>query len=173
MAVKGGYLVIAGGGAILLWSGLKGKSWSQVLRAVIAGKKPETTLTAYPITGTNVSGSGTGGISLPNIPGGGTTAKNMVIGKTLAAAFGWATGAQWDSLIKLWNQESGWNNHAENPSSHAYGIPQALPASKMGPLANPPISSASAQIGWGLIYIKSRYGSPVNAWAHEQANDWY
>jgi cell wall-associated NlpC family hydrolase len=39
---KGAYLAIAGGGAILLWSGLRGKSWTTVLRDLISGKKPST-----------------------------------------------------------------------------------------------------------------------------------
>src|SRR5262249_27562945 len=65
------------------------------------------------------------------------------------------------------------NRLARNPTSGAYGIPQALPPSKMGAAANPPISSAVAQINWGLGYIKSRYGSPEAAWAHELAYHWY
>jgi SLT domain-containing protein len=43
----------------------------------------------------------------------------------------------------------------------------------MGAAANPPTSSAGAQIDWGLGYIKGRYGSPAGAWAHEVANNWY
>jgi hypothetical protein len=75
----------------------------------------------------------------------------------------------------LWNQESGWSNTARNKSSGAYGIPQALPPSKMGAAANPPQSSYIAQINWGLGYIKNRpgYGSPAAAWAHEVAHGWY
>ena len=87
-------------------------------------------------------------------------------------AFGWQAN-QFGPLQALWTQESGWNRLARNPSSGAYGIPQALPASKMGPLANPPTSSASAQIDWGLNYIKSVYGSPAGAEAHELASHWY
>ena len=34
-------------------------------------------------------------------------------------------------LVKLWQHESGWNHKAENSGSGAYGIPQALPGSKM------------------------------------------
>ena len=43
--------------------------------------------------------------------------------------YGWA--GQFSCLNALWAQESGWNVYAENPSSGAYGIPQALPGSKM------------------------------------------
>ena len=38
---------------------------------------------------------------------------------------------QFPCLNKLWNRESGWNHRAYNESSGAYGIPQALPGSKM------------------------------------------
>lgn len=104
-------------------------------------------------------------------------APNQNIGKLLAASYGWSTGQQWDDLVKLWDQESGWNNEAENPSSHAYGIPQALPWTKMPQPAWPPRAGGKAdphaQIAWGLAYIKGRYGSPSAAWAHEQANNWY
>jgi hypothetical protein len=79
--------------------------------------------------------------------------------------------------VSLWNRESGWSNTAENPSSGAYGIAQALghgPTNQYpaGP-ANPPVSSASAQIAWGLSYIKQTYGSPSAAWAHEESEGWY
>jgi cell wall-associated NlpC family hydrolase len=49
MPIKGGYLLAAGGGAILLWSGFKGKKWSETLRNLISGKNPNITTTAYPI----------------------------------------------------------------------------------------------------------------------------
>ena len=105
------------------------------------------------------------------------SAPNQATGKLLAASFGWNTGQQWDDLVKLWDQESGWNNTAENPTSHAYGIPQALPYTKMPQPAWPPSAGGkadpTAQITWGLAYIKQRYGSPSAAWAHEQANNWY
>jgi hypothetical protein len=91
-------------------------------------------------------------------------------------AYGWGA-AQMKPLIMLWNQESGWNRLAYNASSGATGIPQALPYTKMPRAAWLPSqggqASASAQIDWGLGYIKGRYGSPAGAWAHEVANNWY
>ena len=63
------------------------------------------------------------------------------------------------------------------PTSDAYGIPQALPDTKMAKAAWPPSAGGSAnatsQITWGLAYIKATYGSPSAAWAHETADDWY
>jgi cell wall-associated NlpC family hydrolase len=49
VAIKAGYLIAAGGGGLLLWSGLKGKNWSQTLRAVISGKNPQTLATTQAI----------------------------------------------------------------------------------------------------------------------------
>ena len=100
--------------------------------------------------------------------------QNRNIGKQMAAKYGWGSGAQWVNLDALWQQESGWSNTAKNPSSGAYGIPQALPPTKL-PFAGQEGggSSAVAQIGWGLNYIKGRYGSPIAAEAHEQSFGWY
>jgi resuscitation-promoting factor RpfB len=174
MPVKGGYLIVAGGGAILLWSGIKGHKWSTVIRDVLSGQRiPSTQELA--IT-TSSAAYGYGGANSSNITGdvGGSVTKNKTIGAALAAVRGWGPGtSNWTSLVALWTRESGWDNHARNPSSGAYGIPQALPASKMGPAANPPLSSATAQILWGLSYIAGRYGNPNNAEAHENANGWY
>jgi resuscitation-promoting factor RpfB len=82
-----------------------------------------------------------------------------------AAAYGW-TGQQWNDLVTLWNRESGWRWDAANPWSDAYGIPQALPGSKMGPGWH---DDAVVQINWGLGYISSVYGNPSNAWAKWQS----
>ncbi|RPE44168.1 TP901 family phage tail tape measure protein [Streptomyces sp. Ag109_O5-1] len=87
-------------------------------------------------------------------------------------AYGWGP-AEWPALKALWNRESGWNPQATNPSSGAYGIPQALPASKMSSAGSDWRTNADTQIRWGLGYIKSRYGSPTSAWAHETKVGWY
>ena len=92
------------------------------------------------------------------------------LGRNMAADQGW-TGSQWKALDNLWNKESGWNPMARNPSSGAFGIPQALPASKLGPAGM--AGDAAAQIAWGLRYIGQRYGSPAAAWAHSQRYNWY
>ncbi|HEY1179767.1 MAG TPA: hypothetical protein VGF17_26730, partial [Phytomonospora sp.] len=71
---------------------------------------------------------------------------------------------QWSCLNTLWDHESGWNHKAENPSSGAYGIPQALPGSKMGSEGDDWATNPATQVKWGLGYIKGRYDSPCGAW---------
>jgi hypothetical protein len=90
----------------------------------------------------------------------------------MLGSFGWSS-SEFGCLVSLWNLESGWNVYASNPSSGAYGIPQALPGSKMASAGPDWQSNAATQIRWGLGYIKSLYGSPCGAWSHEQADGWY
>jgi hypothetical protein len=80
---------------------------------------------------------------------------------------------QFSCLDSLWARESGWNVYAKNPGSGAYGIPQALPGSKMASAGPDWQTSAATQIRWGLSYIDSTYGSPCAAWSHEQSTGWY
>lgn len=76
------------------------------------------------------------------------------------------------SLLRLWNQESGWNNKAQNPTSTAYGIAQFLDSTWAG-TGFSKTSDPAIQIKAGLKYISQRYGDPNRAWAHEVANNWY
>ncbi|MFJ2354296.1 lytic transglycosylase domain-containing protein [Frigoribacterium sp. NPDC087798] len=90
----------------------------------------------------------------------------------LVAARGWGSD-QYDCLVSLWQKESSWNVYASNRSSGAYGIPQALPGSKMGSVGADWQTNPATQITWGLNYIGGRYGNPCGAWAHSVANNWY
>jgi hypothetical protein len=114
---------------------------------------------------TGGGGAGTAG------PGGGAPAANAALARRMMPA--WGSGMEWYNWNQLEMSEAGWNQFARNPSSGAYGIPQALPPGKMGAAANPPQSNPAAQISWMIGYIKSVYGDPVNANAHEQAFHWY
>jgi hypothetical protein len=104
----------------------------------------------------------------PAVPSG--SAQQIAMG--MLASYGWSS-SQFSCLKSLWNEESGWNVYATNPSSGAYGIPQALPGSKMASAGPDWQTDAATQIRWGLTYIKSLYGSPCGAWAHEEADGWY
>ena len=86
--------------------------------------------------------------------------------------YGWSD-ADFQALVKLWNKESRWNPYACNSSSGAYGIPQALPASKMAVYGTDYLTNYKTQINWGLNYIKSRYGTPTAAWNHSCSKGWY
>jgi hypothetical protein len=81
--------------------------------------------------------------------------------------------SQFPCLDKLWKKESGWNPKAANPSSGAYGIPQALPGSKMASAGSDWRNNPATQIEWGLGYIEGRYGTPCSAWSHSQNTGWY
>ena len=94
------------------------------------------------------------------------------IARRMLRSFHW-TGWQFQWLNRLWSHESSWNVYASNPYSGAYGIPQAVPGSKMSSAGPNWESSARTQIRWGMDYIKGRYGSPHLAWEHELATGWY
>ena len=86
--------------------------------------------------------------------------------------YGW-TEDDFVALVNLWNKESGWNVHCYNSYSGAYGIPQALPGSKMATEGTDYENNGETQIRWGLKYIQGRYGSPLGAWQHFLSVNWY
>jgi hypothetical protein len=94
------------------------------------------------------------------------------IAAAMLGSFGWSS-SQFACLDPLWEHESGWSVTAANPGSGAFGIPQALPGSRMASAGPDWQTSAATQIKWGLQYIKGTYGSPCAAWAHSQATGWY
>lgn len=194
MAVSGFSVAYLAIGGVLLFSGFKGATPSAVISAALNGNLSSVTST-MPITAptvtestsqtgtTDTSGSTTGDTGASSAG----ASSNQALAKSIATSMGltsWTTGTTWDDWVSLWNQESGWSNTADNATSGAYGIAQALghgtdgaPYPSEYESANPPAyggtSNATAQIEWGISYIQSTYGSPVMAWAHEQANDWY
>ena len=95
-----------------------------------------------------------------------------MIGENELVDQGFSKSTQWPCLYDLWQQESGWNVYAENPSG-AYGIPQSLPGDKMASAGADWQTDPTTQIIWGLGYIKSVYGTPCGAWAHEEADGYY
>lgn len=158
-------------GAILLYGGITGRSPLLQLRALVSGQSPASVAQSQGIAGQDSSGAASpapGSGSGPAI----NPSQLQQYAFSLFAQYGWGTDQQ-APLVHLWNQESGWRWDAKNPSSGAYGIPQALPASKMVSAGGDWQTNPQTQIKWGLQYIKSTYGSPAAAWAHEQANNWY
>jgi hypothetical protein len=96
----------------------------------------------------------------------------QAIAADMVAARGWGTD-QFECLVNLWERESGWRVDAQNSSSGAYGIPQALPGSKMASAGDDWRTNPATQIEWGLGYIEGRYGDPCGAWAHFLDRNWY
>ncbi len=96
----------------------------------------------------------------------------QTVAEALLSKFGFDS-SQMSCLVPLWMGESGWRINAENASSGAYGIPQALPGSKMATAGADWRTSAATQIEWGLGYIHDRYGTPCGAWSFKQGHGWY
>jgi hypothetical protein len=94
------------------------------------------------------------------------------VAQAMLGSFGWSS-SQFSCLDPLWEHESRWSVTAANPGSGAFGIPQALPGSRMASAGPDWQTRAATQITWGLRYIRDTYGSPCAAWSHEQATGWY
>ena len=104
--------------------------------------------------------------------GGTSPADAQATARAMISGYGWGDD-QFGCLVSLWQKESGWNYQAYNRSSGAYGIPQALPGSKMGSAGADWQTNPATQIAWGLGYISGRYGTPCGAWGHSQSTGWY
>ena len=86
--------------------------------------------------------------------------------------YGWGA-SEFSCYNKIIMRESVWDTFADNPTSSAYGIPQALPGSKMASAGSDWRTNPATQIKWGLGYVKSRYGTPCSAWSFKSAHGWY
>ncbi|MCJ1710833.1 lytic transglycosylase domain-containing protein [Clavibacter michiganensis subsp. phaseoli] len=140
--------------------------------SVAAPPPPPPVVESTPATGSgsgssakSSGSSGGGAIAIPD-PG---SAKG--IARSILASQGMGDD-QYACLDYLWTKESGWRVNAYNPSG-AYGIPQALPGSKMASAGADWQTNPATQITWGLGYIDSRYGSPCGAKAHSVLKNWY
>ena len=100
------------------------------------------------------------------------TGTPLQIAHTIATQAG-LNQEQWVCLDSLWYQESKFQTTARNHRSGAFGIPQALPASRMASAGADWRTNPATQVKWGLSYIKVRYGTACNAWAHWKRNRWY
>lgn len=140
---------------------------------------PEATVS---VTSCSTQDSGDTGTVDASYQGDGThagPAQAKAIAKQLIPQYfpGSNTDAEFSCLVDLWTKESGWRWNADNPSSDAYGIPQALPGSKMASAGSDWKDNAGTQIKWGMGYIKGRadYGTPCKAlqmW-NSRSPHWY
>lgn len=94
------------------------------------------------------------------------------IAAALLPEFGFSQD-QFGCLDALYTRESDWTYNADNPTSSAYGIPQALPGYKMATAGADWATNPVTQIRWGLGYIRDVYGSPCGAWGHSESVGWY
>jgi uncharacterized protein YabE (DUF348 family) len=147
--------------------GVRELRWAAVyVDGKLAGKtKLPTRVLRQPVTEVRHDGT-----KQPPIP---TSGPPQEIARAMMAKdYGWGSD-QMSCLVQMWDRESGWNTSATNPYTGAYGIPQALPGSKMASAGADWQTSAATQIRWGLGYIASRYGTPCGAWALWQSQGWY
>lgn len=83
-----------------------------------------------------------------------------------------ANPQQFSCFSNIIQRESGWDPRAGN-SSGAYGIPQALPGSKMRSAGADWRTNPQTQIRWAISYMHSNYGSPCGAWSFWKSHHWY
>ena len=92
------------------------------------------------------------------------------IARALLPEYGFSAD-QFACLDSLYVGESNWRVDADNPTSSAYGIPQAL--TQLHDLPADYMTSAESQIRWGLEYIAGRYGTPCNADSFKRSHGFY
>lgn len=141
------------------------RTLSLVSQPKLASRQP----TSSPSSSSNggVGSATTGPPGAPPDPG-----SAQSIAWNMMSQFGWSPQTYFSCLNNIWTRESGWVYTAENPSG-AYGIPQALPGSKMASAGSDWMTNPATQIKWGLGYIKAVYGDPCSAWAFWQGHDYY
>jgi resuscitation-promoting factor RpfB len=144
------------------------RTMTVVAKAQVAS--PAQVAAANPGTGSGTGGGGAGIVYVTSKPPDPHTAQSIAY--NMMGSFGFSPTTYFGCLLDLWNRESNWVYDAENASG-AYGIPQALPGSKMSSAGPDWQTNPATQIRWGLGYIKQLYGNPCNAWAFEERNGYY
>ena len=119
---------------------------------------------------TGSSGATAGGTTANFPPPNPGTAQSIAY--NMMPSFGFDPKTQFGCLNNIYTRESGWRYNAENASG-AYGIPQALPGSKMASAGADWQTNPATQIKWGLGYIKSMYVTPCGAWSFWEGHGYY
>jgi hypothetical protein len=102
----------------------------------------------------------------------GTTDPRSIARQILKNKYGYGA-EQFTCFNNIIMRESMWQINASNPSSGAYGIPQALPGSKMASVAADWRTNPATQIIWAIGYMNDVYGSPCGAWGFKSGRGWY
>ncbi|MDF7663396.1 G5 domain-containing protein [Bifidobacterium sp. ESL0763] len=82
------------------------------------------------------------------------------------------TEADFSATVFIITHESGWRVDAQNPSG-AYGLPQALPGSKMASAGADWATNYQTQLKWFWGYCNGRYGSVQGAYQYWVAHSNY
>lgn len=118
---------------------------------------------------TDAQGASAGGVSpassVPAFNPSGSKADWMRAAGISDADFGYV-----DYII---SHESGWNYHAVNRSSGAYGLPQSLPAGKLASAGADWRDNPVTQLRWANNYAVGRYGSWEAAYYFWTVNHWW
>lgn len=118
---------------------------------------------------TDVQGASAGGVSpassAPAFNPSGSKADWMRAAGISDADFGYV-----DYIV---SHESGWNYHAVNRSSGAYGLPQSLPAGKLASAGADWRDNPVTQLRWANNYAVGRYGSWEAAYRFWVTNHWW
>ncbi|MDR2930546.1 MAG: ubiquitin-like domain-containing protein [Propionibacteriaceae bacterium] len=162
------------GKVTVVTEGVEGVRTQTVLQVLHDGQVVSETVTAEvvtrePVTKVTTTGTKAPAASAPAVSV--TPGSAQAIAHDLVLARGWDE-SEFNCLVALWNKESGWRTTAANPSG-AYGIPQALPGSKMAAFGSDWQTNPETQIKWGLSYIEGRYSTPCGGWAAFQSKGWY
>ena len=145
---------------------------AKVDEVVLVGTKEEAAQAASKDSAGSGDSGSAAAASAPQAVSGTDAASAQATARSMMGAYGWGD-SEFSCLVSLWNRESGWNYQSQNASSGAYGIPQALPGSKMASEGTDWATNPATQIKWGLGYIQGRYGSPCSAWSHSESTGWY
>jgi len=148
---------------------LSGTSEAAAIASALAGSAAGIPMVSQAASSSSTTSAGTG--SNPKATGSNAKGHLQAYAKALLGKYGWTD--QWNSFNALEMSEAGWDVHATNPSSGAYGLAQALPASKYNSAGKDWKTSGETQLRWMMDYVKSRYGSPDKAWSFHQKNNWY
>jgi len=141
------------------------------VKTLSVASKPVTVDPSQVAAAANSSASSTGTPSVVFPPPDPAAAQKIAY--NMMPSFGFSQKTQWTCLLNIWTLESNWIYDAENPTSGAYGIPQAFPGYKMASAGADWLTNPATQITWGLGYIKTNYGNPCVAYNFDVANGGY
>lgn len=164
MPVKAGYLLLAGGGAVFVWSGIKGKSVSGVFRALIGGEKPGTAANANSIMGVQSSGLPgsvtSGAANASDIPSGSNSQNYLTAAEYLVRnGYSYAAAA---GIVGDIAGESGGNPEAVGDQGTSYGLIQEHGSQYAGLVTGNPTKDLQDQLQGIIDYNNAQGAHLVN-----------